>query len=161
MKKAFIFLLVSILTSTLSAQSDFHEWAKTPPMGWNSWDCYYSSVTEQQVRNNAEYMRDYLKDYGWEYVVVDIRWFTDDKNSYYNQSNPVYTMDEYGRYMPDTKRFPSAADGNGFKKLADDIHAMGLKFGIHIMRGQKTWSTRLLQLHLQALCGMGSRFHQD
>ena len=135
MKKAFIFLLVSILTSTLSAQSDFHQWAKTPPMGWNSWDCYYSSVTEQQVRNNAEYMRDYLKDYGWEYVVVDIRWFTDDKNSYYNQSNPVYTMDEYGRYMPDTKRFPSAADGNGFKKLADDIHAMGLKFGIHIMRG--------------------------
>ena len=135
MKKAFFFLFVSILTSTISAQTDFHNWAKTPPMGWNSWDCYYSSVTEQQVRNNAEYMRDHLLKYGWEYVVVDIRWFTDDKNSYYNQTNPVYTMDEYGRYLPDTKRFPSAADGKGFKKLADDIHAMGLKFGIHIMRG--------------------------
>ena len=92
MKKTIFFLFALMLASTINAQTDFHQWAKTPPMGWNSWDCYYSSVTEQQVRNNAEYMRDYLKDYGWEYVVVDIRWFTDDKNSYYNQSNPVYTM---------------------------------------------------------------------
>jgi hypothetical protein len=44
-------------------------------------------------------------------------------------------MDEYGRFLPAVKRFPSAADGNGFKSLADYIHSKGLKFGIHIMRG--------------------------
>ena len=45
------------------------------------------------------------------------------------------TMDGYGRLLPATNRFPSAAGGAGFKHLADFVHAKGLKFGIHIMRG--------------------------
>ena len=49
--------------------------AKYPPMGWNSWDCYGAAVNEEQVRANAEYMAKYLKEYGWEYVVVDIQWY--------------------------------------------------------------------------------------
>jgi hypothetical protein len=115
---------------------DFHQWALTPPMGWNSWDCYGANVTESEVRENADYLAANLKQYGWEYIVVDIRWFVSNQSSGdYNQSNPVYVLDEYGRYLPAENRFPSAAEGAGFKPLADYIHDKGLKFGIHIMRG--------------------------
>ena len=48
--------------------------ASTPPMGWNSWDCYGAEVTEETVRKNAAYMAEHLKEYGWEYIVVDIQW---------------------------------------------------------------------------------------
>ncbi len=120
------------------ADGGFRQWAATPPMGWNSWDCYASAVTESQVMQNAKYMRDNLLDSGWEYVIIDIRWYTDDTGRWYNQTNPKYTYDEYGRYLPDAKRFPSVMkDGKniGFKAIGDSLHAMGLKWGIHIMRG--------------------------
>ena len=121
---------------TSFAKGDFKEWAKTPPMGWNSWDCYGPTVEEHEVKANADYMAEKLKAYGWEYVVVDIRWFVEnDKAGGYNQKDPRYVLDEYGRYQPAVNRFPSAVDGNGFKSLADYIHSKGLKFGIHIMRG--------------------------
>ncbi len=115
---------------------EFKQWAQTPPMGWNSWDCYGPTVEEHEVKANADYMSEHLKDYGWEYIVVDIRWFVEnDKAGGYNQTDPRYVIDEYGRYTPAVNRFPSAADGNGFKSLADYVHSKGLKFGIHIMRG--------------------------
>lgn len=118
------------------AEGEFKAWAQTPPMGWNSWDCYGPTVEEHEVKANADYMADQLKDYGWEYIVVDIRWFVEnDKAGGYNQTDPRYVIDEYGRYQPAVNRFPSAADGKGFKELADYIHSKGLKFGIHIMRG--------------------------
>ena len=114
----------------------FHSWAPTPPMGWNSWDCYGPTVVESEVKANADYMAQNLKKYGWEYVVVDIRWFVEnDHAGGYNQDDPIYVMDEYGRLTPALNRFPSAADGKGFKPLADYVHSKGLKFGIHIMRG--------------------------
>jgi len=114
----------------------FWQYAKTPPMGWNSWDCYGPTVTESEVKANADYMAANLKQHSWEYIVVDISWFVEnDKAGGYNESEPIYTMDEYGRMMPAVKKFPSAADGNGFKTLADYIHSKGLKFGIHLMRG--------------------------
>lgn len=94
---------------------------------------------------NARWQRDNLLDYGWEYVVVDIRWYCDHPSlggGWYNQKGTQgYVLDEYGRYLPSTKRFPSALkDGRniGFKALADSIHGMGMKFGIHIMRGVPT-----------------------
>ncbi len=118
------------------AELPFHRWAPTPPMGWNSWDCYGPTVTEAEVKANADYMAQYLKKSGWEYIVVDIRWYVEnDKAGGYNQEDPIYTMDEYGRFIPAVNRFPSAADGNGFKPLAEYVHAKGLKFGIHVMRG--------------------------
>jgi len=121
------------------AEGEFKTWAETPPMGWNSWDCYGPTVEEHEVKANADYMADKLKDYGWEYIVVDIRWFVEnDKAGGYNQTDPRYVIDEYGRYQPAVNRFPSAADGKGFKALADYIHSKGLKFGIHIMRGIPT-----------------------
>ncbi|MGJ1317846.1 glycoside hydrolase family 27 protein [Sphingobacterium spiritivorum] len=120
----------------IATQTDFKTFAVTPPMGWNSWDCYGPTVEEHEVKSNADYMSGYLKKYGWEYIVVDIRWFVkNDKAGGYNQTDPIYVMDEYGRYQPAVNRFPSASDGTGFKKLADYIHRKGLKFGIHIMRG--------------------------
>jgi alpha-galactosidase len=118
------------------AKDEFKQWAQTPPMGWNSWDCYGPTVTESEVKANAGYMAKELKPYGWEYVVVDIRWFVEnDKAGGYNQTNPIYVIDQYGRYQPATNRFPSAKGEKGFKELADYVHSKGLKFGIHIMRG--------------------------
>ncbi len=134
----FPLLVLAFFTMNLSAnaQTAFKQWAQTPPMGWNSWDCYGPTVTEGEVKANADYMAANLKKHGWEYIVVDIRWFVEnDKAGGYNQTDPRYVMDEYGRYLPAVNRFPSAANGQGFKALADYVHAKGLKFGIHIMRG--------------------------
>lgn len=119
-----------------SAINDFHSWAPTPPMGWNSWDCYGPNVTESEVKANTDFMAKKLKKYGWEYVVVDIRWYVaNDKSHGYNETNPQYNIDSFGRFQPAVNRFPSSAGGKGFKPLADYIHSKGLKFGIHIMRG--------------------------
>ncbi len=105
------------------------------PMGWNSWDCYGAAVDEETVRKNAEYMAKNLKEYGWEYVVIDIQWSSEDAIN--NEYRPFceLKMDEYGRLIPAENRFPSAKGGKGFKPLSDYIHSLGLKFGIHIMRG--------------------------
>jgi hypothetical protein len=114
----------------------FHKWAPTPPMGWNSWDCYGPTVVEDEVKANADYMESHLKKFGWEYIVVDIRWYVaNDKSGGYNEKDPVYNIDNYGRFLPALNRFPSAANGKGFKPLGDYIHGKGLKFGIHMMRG--------------------------
>ncbi len=133
--------LLLLVTLKLQAQTDhelpFQKWALTPPMGWNSWDCYGPSVTESQVKANADYMAANLKQFGWEYIVVDIRWYVDNqKGGAYNDFNKSdFIIDEYGRYLPSPQRFPSSVSGAGFKPLADYIHSKGLKFGIHIMRG--------------------------
>lgn len=116
--------------------ADFHRWAPAPPMGWNSWDCYGPTVTEAEVKANADYMAQHLKSSGWEYVVVDIRWYVGNDTAHgYNEKNPDFNLDAYGRFVPAVNRFPSAAGGKGFKPLADYLHAKGLKFGLHIMRG--------------------------
>ncbi len=104
--------------------------APTPPMGWNSYDCYGGDVNEQQVRANADYLAKHLARYGWKYVVVDYYWYYPGGEA---KGTPV--MDRYGRLLPALNRFPSAAGGRGFKPLADYVHSLGLKFGIHIMRG--------------------------
>ena len=114
--------------------------APVPPMGWNSYDYYNTTVNEEQVRANAEYMAKNLKEFGWEYVVIDIQWSEPNagkRNGENIQYIPFsqFCMDEYSRQIPAPNRFPSSANGAGFKPLADYIHSLGLKFGIHIMRG--------------------------
>lgn len=109
--------------------------APTPPMGWNSWDCYGAAVTEEQLLGNAEYMAKNLKQYGWQYVVCDIQWYEPKAHDNDYNNFTELCMDEYSRLIPAENRFPSSANGMGFKPIADKIHAMGLKFGIHIMRG--------------------------
>ena len=104
-------------------------------MGWNSWDCYGAAVTEDIVRKNAEFMVKNLKQYGWEYVVVDIQWSAPNARSHEYDPFTELCMDEYSRLIPAENRFPSSAGGRGFAPLAEYVHSLGLKFGIHIMRG--------------------------
>ncbi len=113
--------------------------ATTPPMGWNSYDSFNWNVTEADIKSNTDYMQNNLKQYGWQYVVIDWAWYypgqhTGSPNQDDNL-NPRLRMDANGRLLPDTTRFPSAAGSNGFKPLADYIHTAGLKFGVHMMRG--------------------------
>lgn len=105
------------------------------PMGWNSWDCYGASVDEETVRKNADFMAKNLLKYGWEYVVVDIQWSGPEAKTHEYIPFQKLSMDDYGRLIPAVNRFPSSANGAGFKPLADYVHSLGLKFGIHIMRG--------------------------
>ena len=116
-----------------------NNFAVTPPMGWNSYDYYDTMVTESDVRANAEFMAKNLKKYGWEYVVVDIAWYATGAGSRRNVYQYIpfdnLEMDEYSRLQPAPARFPSSVGGKGFKPLADYVHSLGLKFGIHIMRG--------------------------
>lgn len=105
------------------------------PMGWNSWDCYGAAVTEEIVRKNADYMAKHLKQYGWEYVVVDIQWYEPQSVSHMYNAFTDLCVDEYSRVIPAENRFPSSAGGKGFGPLAEYVHSLGLKFGIHIMRG--------------------------
>lgn len=110
-------------------------WAKTPPMGWNSWDGFATTVTEAQTRAQADSMAANLHRHGWEYIVVDIQWYEPHATGFDYRKDAPLTMDEWGRLTPATNKFPSAADGKGFKPLADYMHSLGLKFGVHLMRG--------------------------
>jgi hypothetical protein len=111
--------------------------ALTPPMGWNSYDAFGDNVVESEVRSNALYLADKMQPFGWDTVVVDYRWY--DPGAYDNnpngRANAPLVLDQFGRLLPAPNRFPSAAGGDGFKPLADAMHALGLKFGIHMMRG--------------------------
>ena len=118
---------------------DKNAFALRPPMGWNSYDYYDTNVTEAEVLQNAAFLAQHLKPYGWEYVVVDIQWYAYDTASMREKYQYIpfgrNEMDEFGRLLPCPEKFPSSAGGAGFKPLADKIHDLGLKFGIHIMRG--------------------------
>ncbi len=107
----------------------------TAPMGWNSWDCYGAAVTEDIVRKNADFMAKHLKKYGWEYITVDIQWYEPDVKTHEYTPFAKLCIDEYSRVIPAENRFPSSAGGKGFAPLAEYVHSLGLKFGIHIMRG--------------------------
>jgi alpha-galactosidase len=126
--------------------------AEKPPMGWNSFDAYDCAINEKQFKDVVDWLADNLLEYGWEYAVVDYIWWHPEPGNwdtprrfghpnlrYKKDGAPQYpeftTIDDYGRLWPAPERFPSAADGKGFKPLADYAHSKGMKFGIHIMRG--------------------------
>ncbi len=88
-----------------------------PPLGWNSWDCFGTSVTEAEVRANAAFMAERLLAFGWNYVVVDIQWSEPEAKAGGYRPFAALTMDDYGRLLPAPNRFPSAADGRGFAPL--------------------------------------------
>ena len=136
MKKQVLGIIAVFLFLSASSQ-DLPLLAKTPPMGWNSWDSFGMDITDEQVRSTADYMAKYLKSYGWEYIVVDMGWYYAEglnTNNFRMRKPPQY-IDEYGRLIPSTLKFPSAFSGRGLKPVADYVHSLGLKFGIHIMRG--------------------------
>lgn len=127
--------LIAVASLTLMSTSPkFLDWAKTPPMGWNSWDCFGIGVNEDLVRQNADYMAKNLRKHGWNLITVDIEWFVPGARGW-DYTGAKLTLDAFGRVLPAVDRFPSAANEQGFKPLADDIHRMGLKFGVHLLRG--------------------------
>jgi alpha-galactosidase len=128
-------LFLSCLLVARAAEPAFYAWAPTPPMGWNSWDCFATTVTEAQAKAEADYMAAHLKPHGWEYIVVDIQWYEPAATGFDYRKGAPLVLDEWGRLQPAVNRFPSAAGGAGFKALADYVHGLGLKFGIHLMRG--------------------------
>jgi hypothetical protein len=129
-------ILTALLAFTFNGlAADYHSWAPTPPMGWNSWDCFATTVTEAQAKANADVMAEKLKPYGWQYIVVDIQWYEPAATGFNYRKGATLTMDKWGRLLPAENRFPSAANGSGFKPLARYMHKQGLKFGIHILRG--------------------------
>jgi hypothetical protein len=137
-------LLIALSSSAAVAQqtSKPAHWklAPKPPMGWNSYDAFGDSVTEAETLANAHYMKEHLLSHGWNHVVIDFRWYDsvatyDDTKLTKERMGAVLAADKFGRLLPAVNRFPSAANGRGFKPLADRIHAMGMKFGFHMMRG--------------------------
>lgn len=121
----------------MAAEANPPHWknAPTPPMGWNSWDCFGTTLTEEQAKAQADAMEKYLKPYGWTYFTVDIQWYEPDSQGHSYKRGAPLEMDEYSRLIPGLKKFPSSSGGRGFEPLADYVHSKGLKFGIHIMRG--------------------------
>ena len=114
--------------------------ALTPPMGWNSYDAFSDSVVEAEVLSNADWMHAHLQPFGWNTIVIDFRWYDpkptgDDRLLNRTRTGAALAADEFSRLLPAPNRFPSVTNDAGFKPLADQLHAMGLKFGIHVMRG--------------------------
>jgi alpha-galactosidase len=126
-------LVMGIFVARASAQES--SLAKTPPMGWNSWDAYGESVKESDIRGSADWMAKNLKAYGWEYIVVDAGWYVTNHSAGFNAENATFSLDASGRYTPAVDTIPSAANDAGFRPLADYVHSLGLKFGLHILRG--------------------------
>lgn len=147
-RRVFGFVMAWVITAVTAAHGEecepaFYKWAPSPPMGWNSWDCFGTTVTEAQTKAQADYMAEHLARYGWRYIVVDIQWYEPFSKGHDYRPNAELTMDEWGRLWPATNKFPSAANGIGFRALADYVHAKGLKFGVHLMRGIPRQAVRL------------------
>lgn len=109
--------------------------APTPPMGWNSWNSFAGTINEEQSLETATIMAQKLLPFGYDVFTVDIQWYEPDASSYTYNPNPVPALDGHARLQPAPNRFPSAKGGKGFAPLAKKVHALGLKFGIHVMRG--------------------------
>lgn len=127
--------VVAISRSAPAAPESTPPLAATPPMGWNSWDAYGETVSEADIRANAQWMATHLKRFGWQYVVVDSGWYVTNHSAGTNAENAQFSLDAFGRYTPAVNTIPSAVGGAGFKPLADFVHSLDLKFGLHILRG--------------------------
>ncbi|MFP5267245.1 MAG: glycoside hydrolase family 27 protein [Acidobacteriota bacterium] len=161
-------------TGAQTAHAQRAQAAATPPMGWNSWDSYGLTITEPQFRANVAVLRNKLRSFGWQYAVIDEGWYFQNPQDRPTPRKLRYDIDSYGRFVPDPTRFPSAIEASApsprndssaadltpatiqatsFTSLARWVHAQGLKFGIHIIRGIPKVSVER-NLPIQ-----GSRFH--
>jgi alpha-galactosidase len=129
------FAAAIVLLLAMSVAVAQEKLAPTPPMGWNSWDAYGLTINESQFRANMEVMAAQLKEFGWQYGVIDEGWYLENPEIASMPDKLRYTLNARGQYEPALNRFPSAKGGAGFKPLSDAVHADGLKFGIHIIRG--------------------------
>ncbi|KAL5724924.1 hypothetical protein ACHQM5_008126 [Ranunculus cassubicifolius] len=109
--------------------------AETPPRGWNSYDSFSWTISEPEFLQNAEDVSRVLLPHGYQYVVVDYLWYRKKVEGAHQRSIGLDYIDEWGRLVPDPERWPSSKEGEGFAQVSEKVHAMGLKFGIHVMRG--------------------------
>ena len=133
-------LLAGIALSPMGLQAaartpDFRNLAPTPPMGWNSWDCYATTINEEAALANAAVMAEKLLPHGYRIFTIDAQWNEPLATGFEYRKNAELAMDQWGRLVPAPNRFPSAAHGAGFQPLAAKLHRLGLKFGLHMMRG--------------------------
>jgi alpha-galactosidase len=123
MKKITLFIALTLFSLGAVAQK-FEQLAKTPPMGWNSWNKFGCNVSEKLIMGMADAMASSgMKDAGYEYIVIDDCW--------------QVSRDENGEIVVDKERFP-----NGMKYVADYVHSKGLKFGIYSCAGTMTCQRR-------------------
>ena len=116
----YLFLLFILASINIQSQK-FEGLAKTPPLGWNSWNTFATDINEQLVKDIADkFVELGLKDAGYEYIVLDDGWMAKER-------------DANGNLIADPIKFP-----NGMKALADYIHSKGLKFGLYNCAGSKT-----------------------
>jgi len=134
MTRRTIFLVVVMSVLVLAAASiHAQNPAPTPPMGWNSWDAYGFTIDETDYKANAKVLAGVVG-FGWKYAVIDEGWYMENPFGAH-LAERKYLWDGNGILIPVAGRFPSSAGGAGFKPLANWVHAQGLKFGIHIVRG--------------------------
>ena len=117
--------IAMILLTGASAFALDNGLARTPPMGWNSWNKFgCKDINEKVVRASADTMAgNGMQDAGYQFIVIDDCW--------------QVGRDANGNIIPDPDRFP-----NGIKALADYVHSKGLKFGIYSDAGTKTCAGR-------------------
>jgi hypothetical protein len=127
--------LLARLQNAFAGDPAYWSWAQKPVMGWNSWDCFATTVTEDRALAQAAVMKEKLAPHGWNLITVDIQWYEPASTGFDYRKDAKLEMDEWGRLVPAANKFPSAAGNNGFKPLAAQVHGLGLKFGIHLMRG--------------------------
>lgn len=126
---------LTALSTASAADPLFWSWAPTPPMGWNSWDAFGSSVTEASVLANAAYMETKLMSHGWNLITIDIQWYEANAQKDQYRKGAILETDANGRLLPAPNRFPMTAETHSFKPIGDYLHARGLRFGLHLMRG--------------------------
>ncbi len=127
--------LLAIILTSAAGEPSFWSWSKTPPMGWNSWDCYGDGVWESNVVSNADYMAGHLKQHGWNVVTIDIQWYEPLAHTTEYRKGAVLETDASGRLLPAPNRFPETKRTRSFKPVADHLHSNGLKFGLRLLRG--------------------------
>jgi alpha-galactosidase len=124
MKKTILSLIAFFLLALAPARALENGLARTPPMGWNSWNKFGCNVSEKLIKEMADaVVTSGMKDAGYQYVVIDDCW--------------QVSRDGEGNIVPDPQRFPA-----GMKAVADYIHAKGLKFGIYSDAGTGTCQDR-------------------
>ncbi|KAF5793608.1 putative alpha-galactosidase [Helianthus annuus] len=132
----FFFLVTLFVVSYKRVLSENH--ANLPPRGWNSYDSFCWTISEEEFLQNAQLISQRLHAHGYEYAVVDYLWYRKLVPGAYVDSLGYDVIDEWGRVIPDPGRWPSSKGGKGFSEVAKKVHDMGLKFGFHVMRGIST-----------------------
>ncbi|KAE8766577.1 putative alpha-galactosidase B [Hordeum vulgare] len=116
-----------------------HQLTVLPPRGWNSYDSFSWIIDEAAFLDNPLIMAKGCSRMDTRYyAVIDFLWYRRIAAGSGVGAYGFDSIDRWGRPSPDLRRFPLSRGGRGFRPIADKVHAMGLKFGIHLMNGIST-----------------------